>query len=69
MSRRTRYDTGLGRRVTELIARGKTTQAGMAIELGVPRASLNQMLTGRMRAHDDLEARVERLVTQKEEGK
>jgi plasmid maintenance system antidote protein VapI len=65
MSRKSRYDTEVGRRVTEMIAGARTTQAGLADVLGMSRKQLNHMLVGRRNPHPDLEERARQALSPK----
>ena len=58
MRRRSRYDTEVGRRITQMIARACSTQREVAARIGLPYATFNQMVTGRMRPHYGLEDQV-----------
>jgi transcriptional regulator with XRE-family HTH domain len=57
---RTRFDTEVGRRVTRLLVEARATQRRLALRLGVPHSTLNQMITGRLPPWPDLEARSRR---------
>ena len=59
---KSRFDTALGKRITEAIAARAFTQKRLALALGLPVSSLNQMLTGRMAAWPDLEERAMRVL-------
>lgn len=45
---RTRFSTETGRRITRMLAAACVTQTRLAVLLGLPRTTLNQMITGRM---------------------
>lgn len=66
--KKTRWDTAPGRAVTEMLARHRATQSRLARLLGVPRSTLNQMLTGRMAAWPDLERRAGRALGEEAES-
>ncbi len=63
MTQRTRFDTELGRRITQRLAKAAVTQRALARLLGMPHASLNQMITGRMAPRIALEAEIEAALT------
>ena len=54
--------TPVGRRITQLILDARCSQAHVARLLGLPKSTFNQMVTGRMPAPLDLEARVARVL-------